>query len=183
VADADHGNITVSGTGTVWTIDNGVVTYAKMQAASASSRVVGSSSTSTTLTELTLEHGPEPQRDHPDRHGWGDGWGRRRHNGGRAPAVRGSALITKLGYLRRRSRTSPPLDKALGPGPPPAPAASRRSLAPQPAGRVTGRCGRLGLPLGRPGPRRPRRPETQHILRRLSGTNYGRPDDHSHRRS
>jgi hypothetical protein len=57
VADADYGNITVSGTGTVWTIDNGVVTYAKMQAASASSRVIGSSSTSTTLTELTLGTG------------------------------------------------------------------------------------------------------------------------------
>ena len=57
VADADYGNITVSGTGTVWTIDNGVVTYAKMQAASASSRVIGSSSTSTSLTELTLGTG------------------------------------------------------------------------------------------------------------------------------
>ena len=57
VADADYGNITVSGTGTVWTIDNGVVTYAKMQAASTTSRVIGSSSTSTTLTELTLGTG------------------------------------------------------------------------------------------------------------------------------
>ena len=57
VADADYGNITVSGTGTVWTIDNGVVTYAKMQAASTNSKVIGSSSTSTTLTELTLGTG------------------------------------------------------------------------------------------------------------------------------
>ena len=57
VADADYGNITVSGTGTVWTIDAGVVTYAKMQAASTNSKVIGSSSTSTTLTELTLGTG------------------------------------------------------------------------------------------------------------------------------
>jgi hypothetical protein len=57
VADADYGNITVSGTGTVWTIDNGVVTYAKMQAASTNSKVIGSSSTSTSLTELTLGTG------------------------------------------------------------------------------------------------------------------------------
>jgi len=57
VSDADYGDVTVSSTGTVWTIDNGVVTYAKMQAASTSSRVIGASSTSTTLTELTLGTG------------------------------------------------------------------------------------------------------------------------------
>jgi hypothetical protein len=57
VADADYGNITVSGTGTVWTIDNGVVTYAKMQAASTNSKILGSSSTSTTIAELTLGTG------------------------------------------------------------------------------------------------------------------------------
>jgi hypothetical protein len=57
VADADYGNITVSGTGTVWTIDNGVVTYAKMQAASTNSKLLGSSSTSTTIAELTLGTG------------------------------------------------------------------------------------------------------------------------------
>jgi hypothetical protein len=57
VANGDYGDITVSATGTVWTIDNGVVTYAKMQAASTTSRVIGASSTSTTLTELTLGTG------------------------------------------------------------------------------------------------------------------------------
>jgi hypothetical protein len=57
VADADYGNITVSGTGTVWTIDNGVVTYAKMQAASTNSKILGSSSTSTTIAELTIGTG------------------------------------------------------------------------------------------------------------------------------
>ena len=57
VADADYGNITVSGTGTVWTIDNGVVTYAKMQAASTNSKILGSSSTSTSIAELTLGTG------------------------------------------------------------------------------------------------------------------------------
>jgi hypothetical protein len=31
VADSDYGDVTVSGTGTVWTIDNDAVTYAKMQ--------------------------------------------------------------------------------------------------------------------------------------------------------
>lgn len=57
VADADYGNITVSGTGTIWTIDNGVVTYAKMQAASTSSKLLGTSSTSTTIAELTIGSG------------------------------------------------------------------------------------------------------------------------------
>lgn len=41
VADADYGDVTVSGAGTVWTIDNDVVTYAKMQNVSATDRLLG----------------------------------------------------------------------------------------------------------------------------------------------
>jgi hypothetical protein len=41
VSDGDKGDITVSSSGLVWTIDNGVVTYAKMQDVSASSRLLG----------------------------------------------------------------------------------------------------------------------------------------------
>src|SRR5262245_25963114 len=41
VADGDYGDITVSGSGTVWTIDPNVVTYAKMQQVSSADRVLG----------------------------------------------------------------------------------------------------------------------------------------------
>jgi hypothetical protein len=41
LADGDYGDITVSGTGTVLTIDNDVVTYAKMQNVSAADKLLG----------------------------------------------------------------------------------------------------------------------------------------------
>lgn len=44
VSNGDYGDITVSGSGLVWTIDNDVVTYAKMQNVSATDRILGRSS-------------------------------------------------------------------------------------------------------------------------------------------
>lgn len=41
LSDGDKGDITVASSGTVWTIDNDVVTYAKMQNVSATSRFIG----------------------------------------------------------------------------------------------------------------------------------------------
>jgi alpha-D-ribose 1-methylphosphonate 5-triphosphate synthase subunit PhnH len=54
VTDGDKGDITVSSTGTVWTIDNSAVTYAKIQNVSAGSRILGRFSGSAgVIEELT----------------------------------------------------------------------------------------------------------------------------------
>ena len=41
VSDGDKGDLTVSSTGTVWTVDNDIITYAKLQNVSATSRILG----------------------------------------------------------------------------------------------------------------------------------------------
>lgn len=60
IADADYGDITVSSSGTVWTIDNGVVTYAKMQDVSATDRLLGRDTAGAgDVEELTVGGGIE----------------------------------------------------------------------------------------------------------------------------
>lgn len=58
VSDGDKGDITVSGSGAVWTIDNDAVTYAKMQDVSAASKLIGrGDSGSGSPEEITLGSG------------------------------------------------------------------------------------------------------------------------------
>jgi hypothetical protein len=59
VTDGDKGDITVSSSGTVWTVDNDAITYAKMQNVSAASRLLGrgSASGSGDVEEITLGTG------------------------------------------------------------------------------------------------------------------------------
>jgi hypothetical protein len=57
LSDGDKGDITVSGTGTVWTLDNNVVTYEKIQDM-ATSRILGRTSASSgDIEELTVSNG------------------------------------------------------------------------------------------------------------------------------
>jgi hypothetical protein len=60
VSDGDKGDITVSSSGTVWTIDNDVVTYAKLQNISATDRLLGRDTASAgDAEELTVGGGVE----------------------------------------------------------------------------------------------------------------------------
>jgi hypothetical protein len=58
ISDGDKGDITVSGSGATWTIDSDVVTYAKIQNVSATSRLLGRSTAGAgNIEELTIGSG------------------------------------------------------------------------------------------------------------------------------
>lgn len=60
VTDGDKGDITVSSSGAIWTIDNDVVTYAKMQNVSATDRLLGRDTAGAgDVEELTVSGGIE----------------------------------------------------------------------------------------------------------------------------
>lgn len=54
LSDGDRGDITVSGSGTTWTIDSGAVSYAKIQSVSGSTLLGRASGTSGSAQEITL---------------------------------------------------------------------------------------------------------------------------------
>ncbi len=58
IADGDRGDITVSSNGSVWTVDSGAITYAKIQDVSAASKLLGrGDSGSGDVQEITLGSG------------------------------------------------------------------------------------------------------------------------------
>lgn len=54
LTDGDKGDITVSGAGTVWTIDNGAVTYDKIQNVSANSVLANNTASTASVAEVSL---------------------------------------------------------------------------------------------------------------------------------
>lgn len=60
VSDGDKGDITVSGSGATWTVDNGAITYAKLQDISATDRLLGRDTAAAgDAEELTVSGGLE----------------------------------------------------------------------------------------------------------------------------
>jgi hypothetical protein len=116
LTDGDKGDITVSSSGTAWAIDNDVVTYAKMQNVSATSRVLGRKTAGAgdpeelTLSDLLDFIGSAAQGDILYR--GAAGWARL------AAGTSGQVLQTQ-GAAANPQWTSPPFDlTAFYPGVP-----------------------------------------------------------------